>query len=108
MAGLSCGEISRPCMAVTAASLNQCLSITDDAIAPLMAGFADSAFSTEPIEAGECSDCGPGVAGCTAGSSLWDSLGLDAKSHILLIGTRATDPSIYQDLTKREHDADRA
>jgi len=103
MAGLSCGEISDLAWQLLQPSLNHCLSITDDAIAPLMAGFADSAFSAEPIEAGECSTAGlAALLAARQDPSLWDSLGLDAKSHILLIGTEgATDPSIYQDLTKK-------
>ncbi len=97
MAGLSCGEISDLAWEILQPSLHHCLSITDDAIAPLMAGFADGTFGGGSIEAGECATAG--VAALLAANrdpALWQTLGFGPDSVVLLIGTEgATDPDIY-------------
>ena len=97
MAGLSCGEISDLAWEILRPSLHHCVSITDHAIAPLMAGFADGAFGGGSIEAGECATAG--VAALLAAKNdpaLWQTLGFGPDSVVLLIGTEgATDPAIY-------------
>ncbi|MDC1382686.1 diaminopropionate ammonia-lyase [Candidatus Puniceispirillum sp.] len=100
MAGLSCGEISDLAWQVLQPSLHHCLSITDDAIAALMAGFANGSFGGGSIEAGECATAG--VAALLAAKNdpvLWKSLEFGPNSIVLLIGTEgATDPVIYDSL----------
>jgi len=100
MAGLSCGEISDLAWEILRPSLRHCLSITDHAIAPLMAGFADGAFGGGSIEAGECATAG--VAALLAAKNdpaLWQTLGFGSNSVVLLIGTEgATDPVIYDSM----------
>ena len=100
MAGLSCGEISDLAWEILQPSLHHCLSITDNAIAPLMAEFADGTFGGGPIEAGECATAG--VAALLAANrdpDLWQILGFGPDSVVLLIGTEgATDPVIYDSM----------
>ncbi|MBL6596345.1 MAG: diaminopropionate ammonia-lyase [Candidatus Puniceispirillum sp.] len=100
MAGLSCGEISDLAWQILQPTLHHCLSITDDAIAPLMTGFADGRFGGGSIEAGECSTAG--LAAFLAAKNdpaIWQALGLGPDSIVLLIGTEgATDPVLYQQL----------
>ena len=103
MAGLSCGEISDLAWEILQPSLHHCLSITDDAIAPIMAEFADGTFGGGSIEAGECATAG--VAALLAAKSdpaLWQTLGFGPDSVVLLIGTEgATDPVIYNSMIAR-------
>jgi len=100
MAGLSCGEISDLAWQILQPTLHHCLSITDDAIAPLMAGFADGRFGGGSIEAGECSTAGlASLLAAKNDPAIWQALGLGSGSIVLLIGTEgATDPVLYQQL----------
>jgi diaminopropionate ammonia-lyase len=100
MAGLSCGEISDLAWQILQPALDHCLSITDDAIAPLMAGFADGRFGGGSIEAGECSTAGlAALLAAKNDPAVWQALGLGADSIVLLIGTEgATDPVLYEQL----------
>ncbi len=100
MAGLSCGEISDLAWEILQPSLHHCLSITDNAIAPLMAGFADGEFGGGRIEAGECATAGVAALLATKNDpALWKTLGFDPESVVLLIGTEgATDPVIYESM----------
>ena len=100
MAGLSCGEISDLAWQILQPTLHHCLSITDDAIAPLMAGFADGRFGGGSIEAGECSTAGlASLLAAKNDPAIWQALGLGPDSIVLLIGTEgATDPVLYQQL----------
>jgi diaminopropionate ammonia-lyase len=100
MAGLSCGEISDLAWQILQPTLDHCLSITDDAIAPLMAGFADGVFGGGEIEAGECSTAGlAALIAAKNDPALWQKLGFGPSSVVLLIGTEgATDPGLYDRL----------
>jgi diaminopropionate ammonia-lyase len=100
MAGLSCGEISDLAWQILQPSLDHCLSITDDAIAPLMAGFAGGVFGSGTIEAGECSTAGlAALVAAKKDPALWQKLGFGPTSVVLLIGTEgATDPALYDQL----------
>ena len=103
MAGLSCGEVSELAWEILQPSLHHCVSITDNAIAPIMAEFADGAFGGGSIGAGECATAG--VAALLAAKSdpaLWQTLGFGSESVVLLIGTEgATDPVIYNSMIAR-------
>ena len=100
MAGLSCGEISDLAWQILQPSLDHCLSITDEAIAPIMAGFADGIFGGGAIEAGECSTAGlTALMAAKKDPVLWEKLEFSTSSVVLLIGTEgATDPGLYDQL----------
>jgi diaminopropionate ammonia-lyase len=100
MAGLSCGEISDLAWEILQPSLHHCLSISDNAIAPLMAGFADGVFGGGSIEAGECATAGvTALLAAKNDPALWQTLGFGPGSVVLLIGTEgATDPVIYDSM----------
>ena len=100
MAGLSCGEISDLAWEVLKPSLSHCVSITDDAIAPLMFAFANGNFSEEKIEAGECATSGlNALLAAKEDKKIWHSLGIKSDSVVLLLGTEgATDPYIYSEM----------
>ena len=52
MAGLSCGEVSDLAWDILKPTVSHCVTIGDEAVAPLMRWFHDR---TPSIEAGECS-----------------------------------------------------
>jgi diaminopropionate ammonia-lyase len=102
MAGLSCGEVSHIAWDLLRPTLTHSVSITDDAVAPLMKLMKTGFGSTAPIEAGECSTSGLAALLATRNDpAARASLGLDADSVVLVFGTEgATDPDIYRELTK--------
>lgn len=95
MAGLSCGEVSTLAWDILQPTVSHCITIGDDAVAPLMRFFYGR---TPSIEGGECSTSG--LAGCLqakADPAAWEALGFGPESVILLIGTEgATDPDFYR------------
>ena len=102
MAGLSCGEVSKIAWQLLQNSLSHCVSITDDAVAPLMRLLKNGLDSTGPLEAGECSTSGVATMLATKGNpEALASLGLNSDSTVLLFGTEgATSPEIYAKLTE--------
>jgi len=78
------------------------VSMDDDLIAPTMRRLAEG-DGAGPIVAGESAV--PGLAVLLAAArqqNLWDALGLNAGSRVLLLGTEgATDPEIYRELVGR-------
>ena len=100
MAGLSCGEVSTLAWELLRSSLSHCLAIDDNAIAYLMAKFADGTISGSPIEAGECSTSGlAALLAAKQDQMRWKELELDKDSTILLLGTEgATDVKLYTSL----------
>ena len=94
MAGLSCGEVSLVAWEILQPVLSHSMAISDEAVAPLMRWFHGRSPS---IEAGECSTSG--LAGLLQAHKIpkhWQSMGFDANSVVLLIGTEgATDPNLY-------------
>ena len=103
MAGLSCGEVSILAWELLQPSLSHCLAIDDAAVGPLMAQFADGSIAGVPIEAGECATSGlAALLAAKHDPDLWQKLGLDADSVILLIGSEgATDADVYAKLTSK-------
>ena len=95
MAGLSCGEVSTLAWDILKPTVSHCITIGDDAVAPLMRWFH---HRTPSIEAGECSTSG--LAACLqakADPAAWQALGFGPESVILLVGTEgATDPDFYR------------
>lgn len=97
MAGLSCGEVSKIAWEMLQPTLSHCISITDDAVAPLMRLLKTGFESTGPIEGGECSTSGLASLLATRNDpAARASLGLNSESTVLLFGTEgATSPEIY-------------
>ena len=97
MAGLSCGEVSTLAWDIMKPTVSHCVTIGDEAVAPLMRWFHRR---TPSIEAGECSTSG--LAACLAAHAnpaARQQLGFGPDSVVLLLGTEgATDPDFYQSI----------
>ena len=97
MAGLSCGEVSTLAWDIMKPTVSYCITIGDEAVAPLMRWFHRR---TPSIEAGECSTSG--LAACLAAHAdpaARQQLGFGPDSVVLLLGTEgATDPDFYQSI----------
>ena len=102
MAGLSCGEVSHIAWELLRPTLTHSVSITDDAVAPLMKLLKAGFGSVAPIEAGECSTSGlAALLAAKNNPAAFKELKLDGDSTVLLFGTEgATDPEIYERLTE--------
>ncbi len=100
MAGLSCGEVSLLAWNVLSKCADHVITIPDDQIAPAMRLFADGEMAQTKIEAGECAVPGAlALMGVCDDATLKDELGINADSHILLLGCEgATDPQVYRQL----------
>ena len=105
MAGLSCGEVSHIAWGLLRSTLTHCVSITDDAVAPLMKLLKQGFGSVASIEAGECSTAGLAALLAVKNSQkVCQEVGLDKNSIILLFGTEgATDKEIYDRLTAQDY-----
>ena len=95
MAGLSCGEVSDLAWDILQPTVSHCVTIGDEAVAPLMRWFHRRSPS---IEAGECSTSGlAALLTMHAEKAAWEQLAMTADSVVLLIGTEgATDPEFYR------------
>lgn len=100
MAGLACGEVSVLAWEILKNGADDFITVSENAIAPVMRFLAKGNDSTPKIEAGES-----GVAGLAAAMiasqtpNLVTTLQLNKASRILVIGTEgASDPDIYQAL----------
>ena len=98
MAGLSCGEVSQLAWEILQPTVSHSLSITDEAVGPLMRQMGRGLAGSPTIEAGECSTAGlAALLAAKRDADLWSELRLGADSVVLLIGTEgATDPELYQ------------
>ena len=98
MAGLSCGEVSTLAWEILATGANAGLALADAMALAGMRRFAEPLPGDPAIVAGECSGGGLGaLLALKARPDLWQQLGLDASSRVLLIGTEGdTDPEIYR------------
>lgn len=105
MAGLSCGEISDLAWEILHPNLSHCLSITDEAVAPLMRFLGKGMGSGLSIEAGECSTAGlAALLAAKQDLNIWSKLDLDENSIVLLIGTEgATDPGFYNSIMRSDN-----
>ena len=97
MAGLSCGEVSDLAWDILKLTVSHCVTIGDEAVAPLMRWFH---HRTNSIEAGECSTSGlAALLTMHADGAAWDRLEMTPDSVILLVGTEgATDPDFYRQI----------
>lgn len=110
MAGLSCGATSPLAWQIVEPVTDDFMTISDQAVAPVMRELAAGSYGGGPIVAGESA-----VAGLAALISAIrrpppeSRFGFDGKSNVLVIGTEgATDPVIYQRLVGRRADAVRS
>ena len=103
MAGLSCGEVSYLAWKILDACVDDFMTITDELVAPVMVQLADGLAGADPIVAGESAVAGLSALMATEyRPELKLSLGLDANSRVLVIGTEgATDPDIYSRIVGR-------
>lgn len=102
MAGLSCGEVSELAWEILQPTLSHCLSISDQAVAPLMRLLGRESFGGLSLQAGECSTAGlAALLAANKDSKLRRELSLGKDSVVLLIGTEgATDPELYESILK--------
>lgn len=98
MAGLSCGEVSDIAWEILAAGADAAITLPDHYALEGMRVLANPAGSDPVIVGGECSGGAIGALLALAERpDLRAKLGIDATSHVLLIGTEGdTDPEIYQ------------
>ena len=103
MAGLSCGEVSYLAWKILDACVDDFMTITDELVGPVMVQLADGLAGADPIVAGESAVAGLSALMATeCRPELKLSLGLDANSRVLIIGTEgATDPDIYSRIVGR-------
>lgn len=100
MAGLSCGEPSGLAWEILSAEGSDFLAIPDDLVAPAIRLLAHGEFGDPPIEAGESAVAGlAALLAARQDAELSRSLGLDAGSRVLLIGSEGvTDPGIFAEV----------
>ena len=100
MAGLSCGEPSDLAWQVLREEGFLFLTIEDELVAPAMRLLARPEGNDPPIVAGESAIAGlAALVAVSLRDQLRETVGLDAKSRVLLIGSEgATDPDIYHEL----------
>jgi diaminopropionate ammonia-lyase len=98
MAGLSCGEPSRPAWRVLAPCVDWFATLSDDLAAEAMRILARGTGGDAPVVAGESAVAGlAATLALRAHPDLAASVGLDETARVLLIGTEgATDPEIYE------------
>lgn len=97
MAGLSCGEPSSMAWDILAEEASDFIVIPDSIVAPTVRLLARPAFGDPVIHAGESAVAGlAAVIAARQDETLSKTLGLDAKSRVLLIGSEGvTDPEIF-------------
>ncbi|NRP14348.1 MULTISPECIES: diaminopropionate ammonia-lyase [unclassified Aliiroseovarius] len=97
MAGLSCGEPSEMAWDILAEEASDFLTIPDSIVAPTVRLLARPEFGDVAIEAGESAVAGlAALIAARQDPSLSETLGLDARSRVLFIGSEGvTDPDIF-------------
>jgi diaminopropionate ammonia-lyase len=98
MAGLSCGETSHLAWSIISEGVKHFITIDDSDIGDLMRGLNTQRYVDDSIIAGESAVGGlSALIGVMKSEELRDSIGLNAESRVLILGTEgATDPVIYQ------------
>lgn len=103
MAGLACGEVSALAWEILCNGADDFMTLSESAIPETMRLLANGYGGDVAIEAGESAV--PGLAAAVIASqqeSYRETLNLDSKSRVLLIGTEgATDPELYRQLVGR-------
>ncbi|OED42002.1 diaminopropionate ammonia-lyase [Chromatiales bacterium (ex Bugula neritina AB1)] len=100
MAGLSCGEPSALAWEILKQEASDYLTIPDSLVAPTVRLLARPLIGDPEIQAGESAVAGlSALIAAREDSALSLSLGLDAASRVLLIGSEGvTDSEIYQQI----------
>ena len=102
MGGMSCDEVSLVPWEILKNSVNHCVTVSDDYIAPTIKSLANSEFSDEKIIGGECST--PGIVsliGLSNDSLVKEKINLNENSNVLLFGCEGdADEELYQKLLK--------
>ena len=103
MAGLCCGEPSALAWSILGPGADAFMSIPDCAALAIMRVLADAVGSDAPIVCGESAAASPaGLAALMADADAARSLGLDASSRVLLLGTESdTDAALYEQIVGR-------
>ncbi|PLX75414.1 MAG: diaminopropionate ammonia-lyase [Azoarcus sp.] len=100
MAGLACGEVSALAWKILSVGGDDFMTISEEAVPATMLLLANGFEQDPAIEAGESAV--PGLAAAVIAAQdpmLSKTLGLDANSRVLVIGTEgATDPELYRTL----------
>tara|TARA_R110001583_G_scaffold181927_5_gene339415 strand:+ start:20253 stop:21443 length:1191 start_codon:yes stop_codon:yes gene_type:complete len=100
MAGLACGEVSALAWKILSVGGDDFMTISEEAVPATMRLLAHGFEQDPAIEAGESAV--PGLAAAVIAAQdpmLSKTLGLDANSRVLVIGTEgATDPDLYRTL----------
>lgn len=97
MAGLSCGEPSGMAWEILSEEASDFLTIPENIVAPTVRLLARPLDGDAAIEAGESAIAGlAAVIAARQDAELSKTLGLDARSRVLLIGSEGvTDPAIF-------------
>ncbi len=97
MAGLSCGEPSEMAWEILDEEAADFVTIPDSIIAPAMRLLARAGTGDAVIEAGESAVAGlAALIAARQDAGMSARLGLDASSHVLLIGSEGvTDPAVF-------------
>jgi len=103
MAGLACGEVSELAWQILRGGVNVAVAIDDAYALAAMKRLARPVDDDAPIVAGETGGAGLGVLLAAQDDvHLRETLGLDAGSSVLLIGSEGdTDPVIYRKVVGR-------
>ncbi|SMR71740.1 diaminopropionate ammonia-lyase [Aliiroseovarius halocynthiae] len=98
MAGLSCGEPSEMAWSILTEEAADFLTIPDSIVAPTVRLLANGETGDHVVEAGESAVAGlAALIAARQDPALSDTLGLDANSRVLLIGSEGvTDPAIFE------------
>ena len=100
MGGMSCDEVSLVPWEILKNSVNHCVTVSDDYIAPTIKSLANSEFSDEKIIGGECST--PGIVsliGLSNNSLIKEKINLNENSNVLLFGCEGdADEELYKKL----------
>ncbi len=100
MGGMSCDEVSLVPWEILKNSVNHCVTVSDDYIAPTVKSLANSEFSDEKIIGGECST--PGIVsliGLNNDSLIKEKINLNENSNVLLFGCEGdADEELYKKL----------
>ena len=100
MGGMSCDEVSLVPWEILKNSVNHCVTVSDDYIAPTIKSLANSEFSDEKIIGGECST--PGIVsliGLSNDSLVKEKINLNENSNVLLFGCEGdADEELYKKL----------
>jgi diaminopropionate ammonia-lyase len=102
MAGLSCGEPSGMAWEILSEEASDFLLIPDSIIAPTIRLLANAEYGDPAIEAGESAVAGlAALIAARFSDALWETLGLNTASRILLIGSEGvTDETIFAAIMK--------